>query len=181
MLQRLSPHPKSLPRASLQVDATAERIGADRLRLVYEIAGQIGEVAAPSPGPADRTDELWRHTCLEAFVRAGEGPSYWEINLAPSRAWAVYRFDGYREGMSAPALPRPPQIDVPRSEERLRLEAVFDLGLPDPRASWRLALTAVIEETDGTVSYWSLAHPAGKPDFHHPDCLVLELPAPEGP
>lgn len=39
------------------------------------------------------------------------------------------------------------------------------------------AITAVIEETDGTKSYWALAHPAGKPDFHHPDGFVLELPA----
>src|SRR3546814_3736372 len=33
----------------------------------------------------------------------------------------------------------------------------------------KLALSAVIEELDGTKSYWALAHPPGKPDFHHPD------------
>ena len=27
------------------------------------------------------------------------------------------------------------------------------------------------------MSYWALAHPPGKPDFHHPDCFALELPA----
>jgi len=40
------------------------------------------------------------------------------------------------------------------------------------------AITAVIEEADGTKSYWALAHPAEKPDFHHPDGFVLELPGP---
>ena len=35
-----------------------------------------------------------------------------------------------------------------------------------------------IEETDGTLSYWALAHPSPKPDFHHPDGFVLELPQP---
>ena len=40
-----------------------------------------------------------------------------------------------------------------------------------------LGLSAVIEEADGNVSYWALAHPPGKPDFHHSDCLALELPA----
>lgn len=38
------------------------------------------------------------------------------------------------------------------------------------------AITAVIEEADGTKSYWALAHPVEKPDFHHPDGFVLELP-----
>ena len=44
-----------------------------------------------------RTDELWRTTCFEAFVRTDGG--YVEYNLSPSGAWAAYRFDGYREGM----------------------------------------------------------------------------------
>ena len=35
---------------------------------------------------------------------------------------------------------------------------------------------AVLEEKDGTKSYWALAHAADKPDFHHPDCFVAKLP-----
>ena len=46
---------------------------------------------------------------------------------------------------------------------------------------WRLGLTAVVEETGGRISYWALAHPAGRPDFHRADCFVLELPAPVTP
>jgi hypothetical protein len=42
-------------------------------------------------------------------------------------------------------------------------------------ASWRLALSAVIEETNGNKSYWALAHPSGKPDFHHKDGFAYEL------
>jgi hypothetical protein len=39
--------------------------------------------------------------------------------------------------------------------------------------------SAIIEEEDGTKSYWALAHPReGPPDFHHPSCFVLELPPP---
>ncbi len=41
-----------------------------------------------------------------------------------------------------------------------------------------IALSAVIEETDGTKSYWALRHPPGPPDFHHPDCFALTLEAP---
>jgi hypothetical protein len=39
----------------------------------------------------------------------------------------------------------------------------------------RLGLSAVIEENDGTISYWALKHLPGKPDFHHPDSFALEL------
>jgi hypothetical protein len=55
-------------------------------------------------------------------------------------------------------------------------------GLSLPGAAvWRLGLSAVIEETSGRKSYWALAHPKGKPDFHHADCFTLELAAPSRP
>jgi hypothetical protein len=40
----------------------------------------------------------------------------------------------------------------------------------------RLAITAVIEDSQGALSYWALAHPASRPDFHHHNGFVLELP-----
>jgi hypothetical protein len=40
---------------------------------------------------------------------------------------------------------------------------------------WRLGLSALIEETSGRKSYWALAHPPGKPDFHHADCFAHEF------
>jgi len=42
---------------------------------------------------------------------------------------------------------------------------------------FHIGLAAVIEELDGTKSYWALAHPPGAPDFHHADCFALTLPA----
>ena len=39
----------------------------------------------------------------------------------------------------------------------------------------RIGLSAVIEEEDGTISYWALRHAPGKPDFHHPDAFAMEL------
>ena len=57
----------------------------------------------------------------------------------------------------------------------LELDRLSDL----PRdAAWRLGLAAVIEETSGRKSYWALAHPPGKPDFHHPDCFAHEFSRP---
>ena len=97
---------------------------------------------------------------------------YREFNFSPSTQWAAYDFDSYRAGMrNADVLA--PRIEVRYGPERYELYAAFDLPGGTP---WRLALTAVIEETDGVKSYWALKHPPGKPDFHHADGFVLELP-----
>jgi hypothetical protein len=40
---------------------------------------------------------------------------------------------------------------------------------------WRIGLAAVIEETSGHISYWTLVHPPGKADFHHADSFAVEF------
>lgn len=56
------------------------------------------------------------------------------------------------------------------------MRAAVDLsGLPD--GYWCVCITVVIEETGGKRSFWSLAHPPGKPDFHHEACFAFEVPA----
>jgi hypothetical protein len=39
----------------------------------------------------------------------------------------------------------------------------------------RIAMTAVIEDDAGSLSYWGLRHAPGKPDFHNPDGFALEI------
>ncbi|MFD1788926.1 DOMON-like domain-containing protein [Sphingomonas floccifaciens] len=127
---------------------------------------RLPEMTAPA-----RTDELWRTTCFELFWKPDVGEAYVEINLSPSTCWAAYAFDGYRTGMRDLILPHDPVIC--RTKDGIR--AALDLsGLERPT---HVALTAVIEEADGTKSYWSFAHPSGAPDFHHPDCFALRIPA----
>jgi len=71
-----------------------------------------------------------------------------------------------------------PAIDIQSNPRSFSLQAALALdrlsALPRD-ASWRLALSAVIEETNGNKSYWALAHPSGKPDFHHKDGFAYEL------
>jgi hypothetical protein len=69
-------------------------------------------------------------------------------------------------------------VEVRSNGAGFELQVSLELpGLPSDSA-WRLGLAAVIEETSGRKSYWALAHPPGKPDFHHSDCFALELPGP---
>jgi predicted GIY-YIG superfamily endonuclease len=167
----LLPHPQSPSTAITSLHTSLLHVGDD-LRVRYVVTGDIGVLAIPTPEDPGRADGLWRHTCFEAFLRHADG-DYWEINLSPSRLWAAYRFSGYRAGME-PLEIAVPHLRCTSDPTALRLEAV--LRLPRLKQEMRLNLAAVIEETSGRRSYWALAHPPGPPDFHHPDCFVLELP-----
>jgi hypothetical protein len=177
---QLHPHPDTPSRAVSGIEVEAQRQGA-LLLLRYRAGGDVGRILIPEPADPERTDELWRHTCFEAFLRAAGG-GYYEFNFAPSSEWAAYRFSGHRQGMAG--LP----LDAPEIEARAD-DGVFDVkvsldlsGLPklSAAARWTMALTAIIEETDGTKSYWALAHPSGQPDFHHSDGFTAQLPAASG-
>jgi len=145
------------------------------LMLEYVIVGDIGDLSMPPPAPPERTDGLWQTTCFELFVADADG--YREFNFSPSGQWAAYRFAGYREGMTPLDMPAP-TIGLAQSGEQLALTVTLDASALPPMP-WKIGLSAVIEEQDGTKSYWALAHPPGRPDFHHPTCFALELPAPE--
>jgi hypothetical protein len=195
MRQALRLHPNSLCSAATQVEVgiACPRLGS--LVLCYVVTGKIGELRLPPVTLAARADELWRHSCFEAFVRTSSGPAYYEFNFAPSTQWAAYRFDSYRTGKHVATEIGAPRIDVRSNEEcyTLRTSLELDELLPPARfsageggtggadAAWRLGLSALLEEASGRTSYWALAHSKGKPDFHHADCFACELPLAQRP
>lgn len=158
------------------------RSAAGRLELRYVVTGRIDDLAWPEPAAPRRTDELWKHTCFEVFIRPPSGEAYCEFNFSPSSQWAAYRFSGERAGMSPIGEISAPLIELTGSDDQFDMDVALDLaGLPDlPRAEpWRLAVTAIIEEISGVKSYWALAHSREQPDFHNLSGFVLDLPAPE--
>ncbi|MDE2488429.1 MAG: DOMON-like domain-containing protein [Alphaproteobacteria bacterium] len=179
-MQRLIRHPEYPCEAVSALAAEAARPGPGRLALRYRLTRGGGDLAVPASAPPARTDGLWKHTCFEAFLRGPGGEAYLEFNLAPSGEWAAYRFSGYREGMTPLEVP-PPTIGWRPTPEGWELATDLDLsGLPDIAAStWQVSLTAVIEEAQGRTSYWALAHPAAKPDFHAREGFALTLSAPD--
>jgi hypothetical protein len=180
MRHALKLHPDSRCVAVTGIDVEVERPSGGNLMLRYVVTGTIGDLRIPPVTAPERVDELWKHTCFEAFVRPSKGVEYFEFNFAPSTQWAAYRFSGYRVGMSSAREISAPQIDVQSSDAQFELQVSPGLDrLPglSGYADWRLGLSAVIEEAGGNRSYWALAHPPGKADFHHSDCFVLRLPA----
>jgi hypothetical protein len=153
-------------------------IAPDLLVFQYVLRADMARVRVPQPETPGRAEGLWKHTCFEAFISASGSSGYYELNFSPSGQWAIYSFDRYRTGMSAVEVSTPPRLAVRAHDDRLELEAVvylFDLGLGREGLELKLALTAVVEDDSGSLSYWALKHAPGKPDFHHSDGFVLEL------
>ncbi|HEU4341230.1 MAG TPA: DOMON-like domain-containing protein, partial [Candidatus Binatia bacterium] len=131
-------------------------------------------------------DRLWEHTCFEVFLSAKGNSGYYEFNFAPSGDWAAYTFRGYRNPSSRPLVEDrsskhedlTPRIAVRSEGITLKVDAMirpYHLPGIEPGARLRLALSAVVEDDRGLLSYWALKHAPGKPDFHHPDSFALEL------
>jgi hypothetical protein len=182
--RRLVSHPDASCDAVRGVAVEVSRPDRTTLALRYSLEGDLGRLRIPPEGLSRRADMLWQHTCFEAFVAAAGTPGYVEFNFAPSMQWAAYGFSAYRTGMAAAGLVRPPHLAVRREHDSLVLDASVELdslSIMREGAELRLALSAVIEDAQGRLSYWALRHPPGKPDFHHADGFVLSLTHPAGP
>jgi hypothetical protein len=164
MRQVLVRHPEFPCDAVREIAADIVRDGS-LVRLTYVATGAMAGLQVPAPAAPERTDELWKHTCFELFVKPAGGDAYDEFNFAPSTAWAAYAFDAHRTGMRELEIAAP-RISVARNGQRLTMDVALDIcGVPAD-GPWTVAMSAVIEEMSGRRSYWALKHPAGRPDFH---------------
>jgi hypothetical protein len=173
----LIPHPATPPSEPFKVWATVEHAGSlgaiASTNIWFGVGAPAGRFVIPPAAEPSRADELWRTTCFEAFLRAEGKDAYREWNFAPSDEWTAYDFSAYREKTADPAVAAP----YIRIEDNLTWWALGATIAVEAGTEWQLGLSAVLEEKDGTKSYWALAHPEGdKPDFHDPACFAARLP-----
>ena len=148
----------------------------------YCLRGDVIRLRIPAQQDPARVDNLWEHTCFEAFIGRDGDTAYREFNFSPSGQWAAYDFSGYRQRTPGEVVMPAPGISVCQTDGRLELEALVALSaLPVIPAggAWRIGLTAVVEAADtidGGHSYWALKHPAARPDFHDRAGFVIRLP-----
>ena len=152
-------HPDAPPGAISSVDAELERHDSGAVA-IFRLLGDIARLVIPPLAAPERTDNLWRTTCFELFV-GGEGSSYREYNFSPSGEWAAYQFDDYRLGMRDISVDV--EIELYQEKNELQFSVKIRDEFPNPAD---VGLTAVIEETDGIIRYWSTTFAPGKPDFH---------------
>jgi hypothetical protein len=170
-------HPDHPPAAVAQVEARVIGRDANWLRVRWRVEGTQRLVVPPFAGKG-RTDDLWQTTCFELYLKPLGGEAYCELNLSPSERWNAYDFDGYRMGMRERPFPHEPECTIRLGSTF----AIFDAAIPAaglPEDDCAMGLSAILEEQGGVKSYWALAHPAGKPDFHDAACFAVALAAPE--
>ena len=183
------PHPPDLTvsgQASRQAGHQAHRQDgrqAGRLELVWRLTGDLDALVLPEPSQSRRRcDGLWQTTCLEAFWGFAGQDAYWELNLAPSGDWNLYRLSHYRGPLEPVALAAAPALQLRRTAGELEVAVELDLGEvaggDEPGVAGlplEVSLTAVIEQVGQGVSYWALAHTGVEPDFHRRDGFGLRL------
>jgi hypothetical protein len=175
---RLMRHPSSPDQGLHGIEVRTARSAEGALSLSYVLDGDLGRIRIPPPTAQRIAHRLWEHTCCEAFIALDGAVGYREFNFSPSSEWAGYAFRAYREAEGVADHALAPAIAVRRAPNQLEVDAHIALPALSPlhrQATLWIGLAAVIEDIDGTLSYWSLHHPPGAPDFHHPDARALRL------
>lgn len=172
----LEPYPGLPFPEGVRVTGAARR-GGSVLSLSWKLDGPSETLAvAPMVTLAERRDGLWEQTCFEFFLACPDRPGYREFNLSPAGHWNVYRFDGYRAGMTEETALGALPFTVSTHARGYELVADIDLtGLAIACEPWTVAISTVVLEPRGRISYWALSHPGSEPDFHHPDAFQLRL------
>jgi hypothetical protein len=179
-------HPKTPSPFVHAIKARVMRKSDNHLVFNYRLIGDIGRLLVPAPQLPAPADNLWEHTCFEAFVAIAGEPAYHEFNFSPSGQWAAYAFSDYRrlddvvtDRLASIASPR---ILIRTLSNLLELDAIVSpRALPyiPSGATLQFGLSAVVEAADGSRSYWALRHPAAHPDFHLRDAFTFELADPQ--
>ena len=174
MRRALKIHPDSRCDAATRIEVEVARPRPGNLQLRYVVTGKIGDlVLPPVTAPARSRRALAAHL-LRGVFPLGRGVLRVQLralarNGRPIGSTAIAAESALRTRSARRAS------TCSRTARALNCRSRWS-GLPND-AAWRLGLSAVIEETSGRKSYWALAHPPGKADFHHSDCFALELPA----
>src|SRR6478672_473648 len=75
------------------IEVTVQRkhsLSRPSLSFKYRLSGNLRQILlpkvekAPGQSPDQRKDDLWKHTCFEAFLGIGGEKRYWELNASPS-------------------------------------------------------------------------------------------------
>lgn len=175
-MNQLVPFTKTAVTDQFTFEAAAYHASAEELLIEFTLKGPLHLIRFPDPSLVEnRRDELWKHTCLEAFFCTDLNPSspYFELNCSPNGDWNAYAFSSYRHGMRPSESLRVKLVHREGSEQ----DVVFRLRITGPEVSQarHLGVTAVVEFMDGSKSYFALKHAGPQADFHLKDSFTISL------
>ena len=176
-LVSLCSHPTTPNTLVEQITGSIIPLAEGSLQFIYHLKGDLQSLLIPELTVSEPKDNLWQHSCFEAFIAVEGEKSYYEYNFSPSSQWAAYAFSDYRvrsgwQASQAPNIKREQQDD----------DLIITINLPasclpdNPDAKpLKIGISAVIETRRNTISYWSLKHPENTPDFHHRESFNLHI------
>jgi hypothetical protein len=149
------------------------------LELRYRLRCREDQLTLPPPSnQRERRDELWMSSCFEAFIGVRGEKNYWEINLASSGDWNVYRLNDYRDGLAQE--PAVQQLNIQQERQHQGGDLQLDLAVEIPMAplipagtAIEASITAVLDGGASGISYWALEHTGSEADFHRRDSFCL--------
>jgi hypothetical protein len=176
MSQAFSLQPWEPLASNLALTGSIHRSG-NQLQIQYQLTGDVQLLTIPAPHSPQRRFELWEATCFEFFLAPTNAEHYWEFNLSPSGDWNVFRLDGYRSGLRDETTFETLPFQVTQGEGSLGLELAINLSsILEPNQDAIAAITTVLQDRSGTMSYWALCHQGKEADFHRRDGFTMALP-----
>jgi len=172
---RLAGHTHNPERFHERIEASLTARPDGTLDIVYTIRGFNLDLRLPTPHAPAPAGALWRTSCCELFVGATGVSAYREFNFSPSGQWAVHHFSDTRQPLPGELVCPPPSICFTRGDDLLSMAVTLPKAALPKADTLRLAVAVVLEAEGGHHAYWALAHPPGKPDFHHHAGFVLSL------
>lgn len=156
--------------------SVARQSGA--LHAAYQVKGALDCVNWRGiPPVTGRRHELWRQTCFELFFGIQGAAAYWEMNLSPNGCWNIYRFMDYRIGMREEAFVDQPVCNIVEDDGLFSICCTIDCkALFNDSSNLELAVSSVIQDAGGSISYWAMDHYGPVPDFHNRAGFSMVLP-----
>ncbi len=172
----LVPFPTTQTLPQIEINGNIDRVD-DRFAIEYRLQGNLDEIAIPSLNSSpSRQLDLWLATCFEFFIGIPGDRHYWEFNLAPSGDWNVFYLDDYRQGLRLATQFLDLPLSIDRQAHTLVIKLAFNLSkIIPPDRPVEIAVTTVIESTQGEMSYWALTHAGTDADFHLRDSFALRI------
>lgn len=119
-----------------------------------------------------RQDDLWQATCFEAFLNPIGSSKYFEFNFSLKPAWNAYRFENYRTPQ--PATPTLDFVLKSMKWDPSKKHLLLVLENKTSYSQFRVGLSAIFLEKNGTKHYFALAHKGTQPDFHLVKSFILQ-------
>ncbi len=173
----LQPFTQDSKLPQIAIDGQIDRRG-NSFSIAYNLRGDLDRVVIPPALAApNRKFELWEATCFEFFLGIPGEPNYWEVNLAPSGDWNIFALDDYRQGLRNELAFSSMPVKIDRQANLFQLELELDLSkIISSVQPIEVAITTVIQASQGELSYWAITHCGKVADFHLRASFTMVMP-----